>query len=104
MSIRLMTAVWEQADVAGGELLVLLALADAANDKGLCWPSVHTLARKSRLSERHVVRILRSLENSGLLEVQRGCAGFGTNLYRVGGDILSGGDAHVTPGVTPMSP
>jgi hypothetical protein len=34
MSIRVMTAVWDHADVSGGDLLVLLAMADFAADDG----------------------------------------------------------------------
>ena len=32
MSIRVMTTVWENSKATGGELLVMLALADFAND------------------------------------------------------------------------
>ncbi|MGB5255148.1 MAG: helix-turn-helix domain-containing protein, partial [Sedimenticolaceae bacterium] len=32
--------------------LVLMALADAADDQGVCWPSVSTLAKKCSVSTR----------------------------------------------------
>jgi hypothetical protein len=38
------------------EKLVLLALADCANDEGRCWPSASTLARKTGEGERTVRR------------------------------------------------
>ncbi len=44
-----------------GERLVLLSLANFANEKGVCWPSVQTLARDTLLSERQVQRCLQSL-------------------------------------------
>jgi len=48
----------------------LLAIADHANDPdGLAWPSVWTVARKARLSERQAQRVLRKLRDAGLLEV-----------------------------------
>ena len=41
--------------------LVLMALADAADDQGVCWPSVSTLAKKCTVSTRAVQRSLRVL-------------------------------------------
>ena len=51
MSVRLMTEVWA-VSLPDSEKLVLLALADCANDEGLCWPSMATLARKCSNSEK----------------------------------------------------
>ena len=51
-------------------LLVLLALADQANDHGSCWPSVTTIAARARCTERHVRTILRDLEKDGALSVE----------------------------------
>lgn len=102
--------------------LVLMALADAADDRGVCWPRVSTLAKKCTVSMRTVQRSLRSLIDRGLLiaEPRRGRDGSSTsNRYRLliaGGDNLSppreagntrpgqgcqdGSDAPVTPGTT----
>jgi hypothetical protein len=60
MSVRVMSAVWEL-DLPPSEKLVLLALADCANDEGICWPSATTLARKSGQGERTVRRCIQSL-------------------------------------------
>jgi DNA-binding transcriptional ArsR family regulator len=69
MSIALMTEVWKL-DLPATETLVLLAIADHANDPdGLAWPSVWTVACKARLSERQAQRVLRKLRDAGLLEV-----------------------------------
>lgn len=51
----------------GSEALVLLALADQANDEGFCWPSQEKLAPKARQSVSTLRRSLRSLEKMGLL-------------------------------------
>lgn len=67
MSIRLMTAVWERIDLTSTQKLVLLALADWANDDGLCWPSIDRVAVKSSLKRRAVQMTIRSLEESGFL-------------------------------------
>jgi hypothetical protein len=67
MSIRRMTAVWEQSAHKGNELLLLLALADNANDDGYCWPSIDTLAGKTRLSRSTVIRLCEKVEESGEL-------------------------------------
>ncbi|MHB8257123.1 MAG: helix-turn-helix domain-containing protein [Acidiferrobacterales bacterium] len=39
-----------------------MALADAYDDDGYCWPSVQTLARKTCLDDRSVQRILNQLK------------------------------------------
>lgn len=46
---------------------VLLVLANYADQDGVCWPSVATLARKTRLSERGVQKALRVLEAEELI-------------------------------------
>ena len=50
--------------------LVLMALADIADDQGICWPSQNTLARKCSMAERSVRRILLQLQASELLYVE----------------------------------
>lgn len=72
MSIKVMTWIWDNADAKGSELLLLLALADFAADDGYCWPTISTLAEKTRLSERQVFRLLQKLEDAGELTVIRG--------------------------------
>ena len=67
MSIRVMTAVWDNGPEDSGELLVLLAMADFADDAGICWPSVATVAKKARMSDRNARRVIRKLEGDGYL-------------------------------------
>lgn len=64
-----MARVWAHSQSTGGELLVMLALADFANDEGECWPYIATLAAKARLTERQVQKLLPRLERSG--EIRR---------------------------------
>ena len=49
---------------------VLMALADACDDDGYCWPGVPTLAMKTCLADRSVQRILNQLKADGLLRVE----------------------------------
>ena len=48
MSVIIMARVWKYSKACKGNLLVLHALADFANDQGIAWPSVETLAKKAR--------------------------------------------------------
>jgi Helix-turn-helix domain len=83
MSIKVMTEVWESSSTKGGARLVLLALADYANDEGYCHPGVERLALKSALTERNVQFILRDLEARGeLVTLQRAGRGH-VNAYWV---------------------
>lgn len=75
MSIRVMSAVWERMDVDGTLLLLMLALADHANDAGVCWPSVVTLSHKIRRSRARTFELLRKAEGMGLLTHVRGLGG-----------------------------
>ena len=59
-----MTVAWH-CDLTGNEKLVLLALADSANDAGVCWPSIPNLCLKTRASERTIQGILKSLKEGG---------------------------------------
>lgn len=84
MSVKIMSLIWHNAtDLAGGELLVMLALADWSDDHGKCWPSVPAIAHKSRLSERQVQRILRRLVAAGYLEFEEGRGRNHTNSYLI---------------------
>lgn len=67
MSIKTMSAIWESDRFEGGVLLVLLAMADYANEEHECRPSVAALARKARLSDRQVSRILKQLRTDGVI-------------------------------------
>lgn len=75
MSVRVMDAVWSKSDRKGAELLVLLALADWANDRGECDPSYSQLADKARVDKRRVRRIVQALRDAGEIEMVTG-AGF----------------------------
>lgn len=83
MSISTMARVWKNSTHNGTELVMLLAIADFADDHGYAYPSVGTLARKCRMGPRNAHYILKALEKSGELSVLRGQGPRGTNRYRV---------------------
>lgn len=64
MSIRIMTRVWD-IDLPDSQKIVLLALADCANDEGLAWPSMASLARKCSKGERTVQGVIKDLVAAG---------------------------------------
>lgn len=70
MSIQQMTRAW-QLDLPMAEKMVLLKLADCADDRGSnAWPSVERLAKRCSVSVRKVQYVLRTLRTAGLIEVQ----------------------------------
>ena len=65
-----------------GSRHVLISIASHANSQGSgSWPSVSTISRESKLSEREVRYALRELEKSGELITQKGSGPRGCNLY-----------------------
>lgn len=83
MSIRVMSWVWDRGPARGSELLVLLALADFANDDGECWPSMRRIAEKARMTERGAQKIARRLVDDGFLEINTGGGRHGCNRYLI---------------------
>lgn len=77
-----MAQVWKHGPEDQGELLVLLALADYANDAGLCWPSMSSIAKKARMSERNARRVIRKLENSHMV-LSNSSSGRKANTYQI---------------------
>jgi hypothetical protein len=83
MSIKVATQVWRGSQHKSGNLLVLLALADHADDQGKAWPKVPSVARKARLSQRHTRRCLNELVASGELTILAQQAPSGGKLYQI---------------------
>jgi hypothetical protein len=102
-----MNRVWEASRQSGGALLVLLAIADFADDDGLAYPSIATLARKARLSDRQVQRVIAGLVAARELTVEPGAGRQGSHLFHVavGASVASSATSR-QPGSTPdkMSP
>lgn len=90
MSIRVMSKVWELAPFTEGTLLALLALADWADDDGMCWPKVDQLAVKARLTRSGTQYCLRRLIEEGAVVVEKESLGPGKpRVFRIGAQYLS---------------
>lgn len=70
MSLQLFTRVLEM-PLRPAEKLSLLVLADLANERGLCWPSLSYVSERASVSVRNLERIIESLEGQGLLRRQQ---------------------------------
>lgn len=123
VSLSATSQVWAHSRQESGNLLVLLALADYADDEGFCFPSVPSLAGRARITVRHCQRVLADLVASGELVKLEAGGGAKSTRYRVifkgpspdtcvtpAADVTPDTeatptpDAHVRGGVTPMSP
>lgn len=71
MSIDVMSRVWKESKNKGTPLLLLLAVADHADELGFAWPGIVTLSEKIRMSHRHTRRMLLDIEASGELFIDR---------------------------------
>ena len=83
MSVQLMARVWTLSKHRGTELLTLLAIADFANEQGIAYPAVSTLASKCRMGQRRMQIILAKLEASGEVRVRKQRGPGGTNVYKI---------------------
>lgn len=72
-----MSAVW-QIDLPDSQKIVLLALADSANDEGHCWPGMKSLVAKTSKSERTIQGVIKELVDAGHL-TRREVPGKGCN-------------------------
>lgn len=110
MSFRLVQKVIKSDRVEGMHKLVLVILADFVNedrDAGV-WPAKSTIANLAGCTPRHVTRIIRGLEQDGVLKTVARAGLKGTNRYYIRLDApvdnSVGGDKFDTLGVTNSTP
>lgn len=85
-----MTLAWEL-PLTPTVKLVLLALCDWANDAGICFPAVATVAQKASISKRHCQRIMADLTKVGLVAVVGNVqGGVGSRRYQIDEEALRG--------------
>jgi biotin operon repressor len=77
-----------------GRKLVLVKLADNANDKGECWPSYQHVADQCEMGRSTVKSHIKALEEAGFLTVVERNGGVSSNKYRL----------HITKGKTEEKP
>lgn len=84
MSIKVMSQVWQDEEITDAtETLIMLALADYANDTGVCWPAWESIAKKARCSRSTVYRIVQALVAKKKLKVESHRGRHATNTYRL---------------------
>ncbi|WP_254918077.1 helix-turn-helix domain-containing protein [Stenotrophomonas pavanii] len=67
MSTIIMSQCWPLQGLSVTQKAVLISLADQANDDGVCWPAVGTIAARCCMSARAVRTAMDHLEAVGLL-------------------------------------
>lgn len=81
MSVKVMSMIWEDETLGPTDRLILLSLADHANDEGVCYPSIARLVKRTGLSERTVQSAIKRLRGAGRLSLVRGAGPKGANLF-----------------------
>lgn len=73
MSNKTLNYVWEHSEQRGSTLVLMLAIADLANDDGECWPGNANLASKCRCTVRNLQKLVDKCETDGeLLVIENG--------------------------------
>ncbi len=93
MSIKISNVVWGyQGNVSAK--LALLAMADYADDRGICWPGMGAIAKKICLSKSQAQRVVHNLIDEGVLSVtgnhEGGYFKKMTRRYQINLDRLTG--------------
>jgi len=86
MGVKALSWAWEAHVGSHTRKLILIALADWADDNGYCWPSYDTIARKCEISRRAVVMGIKRLQDDNLilLEKRHDSSGFqSSNRYKL---------------------
>lgn len=81
MSLQLTNRVWEHSKARLGAKLVLLCLADHADENGVAFPSVKRIADRTDMSERAVQSSITILEILGELKIRKNEGPRGVNIY-----------------------
>jgi hypothetical protein len=87
MSVVISSRVWKHSKEKGTPLLLLVALADWADEWGYCHPTIEQMATKCRQTERNILNLVPTLERAGeVRRVARGKGGkgnFSGSVYQV---------------------
>ncbi len=73
-----------------GARTILMCLASYADEAGVSWPSVESLARDANMTRRNVQLVLRTLVQLGELTIREGQGPRGCNLYQINLAVLKG--------------
>ena len=117
MSVHALSAAFAARGLSPSEKLVLLSLANYADEDGRCWPSQRRMAAETSLSDRTVRSVLSALEEKGLIrreERQREDGSRASDVITLtlgeraqisgGAETVSGGVATISGGVRKQFP
>lgn len=92
MSVKVLSKVWEHYPSGGSSLLVMLALADWSDDEGRCFPSIASIAKKTRLSDSQARRVVHDMINMSYVQVvgnKNGGAKGSSRRYKINIQLLT---------------
>ena len=69
MSTYILSACWALQEMSSTQKLVLISLADQANDDGVCWPSLKKMSARTCLSERAIREAINWLSSTQILKI-----------------------------------
>ncbi|MDQ6988484.1 MAG: helix-turn-helix domain-containing protein [Mariprofundaceae bacterium] len=85
---------WKEKGIKSSDKIVLLSLADRANEAHVCFPSITRLAADTCLNRKTIIECLLRLENSGLIRSKK--RGGSVNVYT----LIGVQNRHETSGKT----
>lgn len=83
MSVKILSDVWNHSKAKNSDLLLLLALADAADDDGVSVADIDDLAHKTRLNVEETKTRLCALEAGGVLRRLENVGSRGNDFYQI---------------------
>lgn len=104
MSVQALSCAITMRGVSASEKLLLLVLANYADDQMKCWPSHRRLAADACLSERSVLTLLKGLEARRIIsregrKREDGSRSTDTIILHFGGEVISPRGEAASPGV-----
>ena len=82
MSNRALNAAWAS-DVKGAARMVLLVLADYADDSDTAWPGYEAIAKKANKAPERCMKLVKELVKAGAITVEWGAGPNGVNIYHL---------------------
>ena len=98
-----MSAIWENETLSPSERLVMLSLADHADDDGACYPSISRISKRTGMTDRGVQKVIARLTDEGFLTVDYNSGRSGSNMYRVRSTPERGSPPNVVHPRTPFT-
>jgi MarR-like DNA-binding transcriptional regulator SgrR of sgrS sRNA len=89
MRPRARDAIMERSRANGAPRYLLSTLIEYADDRGIAWPSIETLAHKLRRTERNIYHLLHRLVALGEVTIESGGGRHRNNHYHLSQGLLN---------------